>query len=383
MRGNITRRGKTSWRLKFDVPSTDGRRTTHYETVRGTKGKAQQRLAELLSSIGKGTYVAPNNLVVTAHVRARIDVWHEAGDIGDATRARYDVLLKKQITPHIGGVALQRLGTADIEKWHATLRTNGLSPRTAKHAHALLSKALGDAVRHGLLARNVCGRDGQRSPKIPTKEMQILTADQVGDVVGQLRGHPLFAKAMVALFCGLRAGEVLALGWRHIDLDGKVLHVRQSVEEIAGLPLAIKVPKTAAGIRKLTMPDIVVEALRDHRRQQLELRMAMGLGKLPEDALVFAAIDGGPSRRTALSIAWGESVDALGLPDVVFHSLRHTHASQLIAAKVDVVTISKRMGHANPAITLKVYAHLFEQTDSAAAEAINAALGATSVPKNG
>lgn len=383
MKGNISKRGKASWRLKFDVPTADGTRNTHYETVRGTKSKAQLRLAELLASIGKGTYVAPNHLTIAEYVRARIDVWHAAGDIGDATRERYDVLLKKQIAPHVGGLTLQRLSTIDVETWHSTLRASGLSPRTARHAHSLLSKALGDAVRHGLLVRNVCGRDGQRAPRVPGKEMEILTADQVGDVVDKLRTHPLYAKAMLALFCGLRAGEVLALSWRHVDLDGKVLQVKESVEEIAGQPLAIKRPKTVAGIRKITMPDIVVDALRDHRRQQLELRMAMGLGKPAEDALVFPAWDGGPTRRTALSIAWRDGVKALGLPNVVFHSLRHTHASQLIAAKVDVVTISKRLGHANPAITLKVYAHLFEQTDSVAADAINAALGANSVPKNG
>jgi integrase len=202
--------------------------------------------------------------------------------------------------------------------------------------------------------------------------------------VEKLRAHPLFAKALLALFCGLRAGEVLALRWRSIDLDERVLHVRESVEEVAGQPLPIKPPKTAAGVCQLTMPDIVVDALRDHRRQQLELRKAMGLGKMPDDALAFPSpLDGGPSRRTSLSIAWRETVEALGLPTVTFHELGHTHASQLIPAKVDVVTISKRLGHANPAIALKVYGHLFENDDSAAADAINVALGANSVPQTG
>jgi integrase len=378
MKGTIVKRGRSSWRLKFDLPpGPDGRRRTQFVTVRGGKKDAQAKLAELVASVGKGTFVAQSSLTVADHVRGRIDVWHAAGDIGDATRERYNVLLKKQIAPHIGGVAMQRLGTADVERWHGTLRSAGLSPRTISHAHKLVTKALGDAVRHGLLTRNVCGRDGQRAPRVPGKEMQILTADQIGGVVDKLRGHPLFAKAMLALFCGLRAGEVLALRWKTSDLDGKVLYVRESVEEVAGEPLTIKRPKTAAGVRKVSMPEIVVDALREHRRQQLELRMAMGLGKLPEDALVFAGLDGG------LSIEWGEAVEALGLPDVTYHALRHSHASQLIAAKVDVVTVSKRLGHANPAITLKVYAHLFEQNDGAAADAINLALGASSVPKTG
>lgn len=382
MNGNITQRGKRSWRLKFDTNGQDGQRNTQYVTVRGTKKDAQQKLAELLAAVGKGAFVEPTKLTIADHVATRIKVWHEAGDIGDATHERYGVLLRKQITPHIGILALQRLGTADVEAWHSKMRASGLAPRTCRHAHNLLAKALADAVRHGLLTKNVCGRDGQRAPKVSAKEMQILKADQIGDVVEKLRGLPIFPKALLALFCGLRAGEVLALRWRNIDLDGKVLHVKESVEEVAGQPLVIKRPKTGAGIRKMIVPEIVIDALREHRRQQLELRVAMGLGKMPDDALVFPALDGGPSRRTSLSIAWGKTVEALGMPDVVYHSLRHTHASQLIAAKIDVVTVSKRLGHANPAITLKVYAHLFDQNDSAAADAINAALGANSVPKS-
>ena len=127
----------------------------------------------------------------------------------------------------------------------------------------------------------------------------------------------------------------------------------------------------------------MVDALRDHRRQQLELRMAMGLGRPADDALVFPALDGGLTRRTGLSIRWAKTVAALGLPRVTFHQLRHSHASMLIAAKLDRRHHLRPDGHANPSITLKIYAHLFAKNDSAAADAINAALGANPVPKSG
>lgn len=382
MRGSITKRGKNSWRIKFDVPpGPDGKRRSRFVTVRGSKKDAQQKLAELLASVGRGTFVDASKLAVAEHVRARIDVWHSSGKIGAATRERYGTFLKKQIAPHIGSLALQRLGTGDLEVWHAKLRTSGLAARTVRHAHVLLAKALSDAVRHGLLVRNVAGRDGEGAPAVPAKEMKILKKDMIGDVVAALRGTDIFPQAALALFCGLRAGEVLALRWLVIDLDRRVLHVRESVEEVAGQPLTTKRPKTDAGIRHVTMPDIVVDALRDHRRQQLEQRVLLGQGRPPDDALAFPGMDGELSRRTALSIRWGETAAALGIPDITFHALRHSHASQLINAKVDVATISARLGHANPAITLKTYAHMFEQTDAAAADAINLALGASSVPK--
>jgi integrase len=382
MKGSIQKRGKASWRLKFDLPlGPDGKRRTQFVTVRGGKKIAQAKLAELLASVGKGAFVEPSRLTVAEHVGGRIAVWHAAGTIGNATRERYNTLLKRQVTPHIGDVILQKLSTKDVEAWHGKLRTTGLAPRTVRHAHRLLAKALRDGVRHGLVSRSVAGRDGQQAPTVVAEKPEIIRADQIGDVVAKLRGSDIFPHAMLALFGGLRAGEVLALKWSSVDFDGKLLVVKESVEEIAGQPLAIKAPKTEAGVRKVSMPDVVVDALRDHRRKQLEARLAMGLGRPANDVLVFPALDGGLTRRTALSIGWAKTVAALGLPRVTYHQLRHSHASMLIAAKLDLATIADRMGHANPSVTLKIYAHMFEKNDAAAADAINAALGASSVPK--
>jgi integrase len=99
--------------------------------------------------------------------------------------------------------------------------------------------------------------------------------------------------------------------------------------------------------------------LREYRKAQLEFRMKLGAGKLYD---------------TTLSAAWSDFAARIGLPEVTFHARRHTHASQLIDAGVDIVTISKRLGHAKPDITLRIYAHLFRKDDGKAAAAINAAL---------
>jgi integrase len=108
--------------------------------------------------------------------------------------------------------------------------------------------------------------------------------------------------------------------------------------------------------------------------------MSLGLGKLPDDAPVFAKIDGCPQSPDALSAEWRDEADRIGFVGVPLHALRHTHASQLIDAGVDIVTVSKRLGHASPAITLKIYAHLFRKDDGKAAAAINAALSGGTRP---
>jgi integrase len=168
-------------------------------------------------------------------------------------------------------------------------------------------------------------------------------------------------------------GEVLALRWSRVDLDKAVIQVREALENTKAHGIRFKSPKSKAGRRDITLPDILIEALRDYRKEQLELRMKLGAGKLADDALLFGDIRGNPPSRNAFSAAWSDFAARIGLPEVTFHALRHTHASQLIDAGVDIVTISKRLGHAKPDITLRIYAHLFRKDDGKAA-AINAAL---------
>jgi integrase len=369
MKGNITRRGKNSWRIKFDIEGTPGVRETRFVTVRGTKREAQIEAAKLIAAASKGEYVEPSKVTVAEFVRGRVDVWEAAGDITARTAKRYRQLVENQIVPHLGAKMLQKLTRLDVEGWHTALRTGGLAARTIGHAHRVLGKALRDAERDDLVTRNVCKL--QTAPRVSEREMAIVR--DVPGFVAKLQGHRLCVPAMVALLGGLRLGEVLALRWSRIDLDGKRLLVREALEPAKG-GVRFKQPKTKAGRRDISLPDILVEALRNYRREQLEIRVALGLGRLPDDALLFAQIDGGPHNPSNVSSDWGTLAARIGMPEITFHGLRHTHASQLIASGVDIVTISRRLGHAKPSVTLAIYAHLFHTDDSKAAAAINAAL---------
>jgi integrase len=128
--------------------------------------------------------------------------------------------------------------------------------------------------------------------------------------------------ATVSLFTGMRLGEVLALRWSRVDLDKKVIQVREALEETDAHGIRFKAPKSKAGRRDITLPDILVNALREHRKAQLELRMRLGIGRLPDDALLFADLEGAPLSRNAISAAWGDLAANIGLPEVTFHALR-------------------------------------------------------------
>lgn len=374
MKGNITQRGKNSWRLKFDIGRDEktGRRKTQFHTFRGTKRQAQVKLAELIASVAQAKYVEPHRLTVAEWVRGRVDHWEASGDISARTAERYRELLENQIAPHIGTKFLQKLRTLDIEEWHTTLRNGGradgkggLAPRTIGHAHRVLGKALRDATKNELVIKNVVAAES--APKVDDEEMIIV--QDIAAFIEAIRGHRLYILAMISLFTGMRIGEVLALRWRRVDLERKVIEVREAIEETKAHGIRLKPPKTKAGRRDITLPDVLVEALRGFRKEALELRVKLGAGKLPDEALLFAGVNGALPSQKRYSKAWSDFQPSMG-----FHNLRHTHASQLIDAGVDIVTISKRLGHAKPDITLRIYAHLFRKDDSKAAAAINAVL---------
>jgi integrase len=199
-------------------------------------------------------------------------------------------------------------------------------------------------------------------------------APEITQLLAGLSGNRLLPIAALAIGSGLRRGELCALRWGDVDLDAGRLRVSGSMEQTrAGLRL--KEPKTRRGRRGILLPEFAVAALRDHLRRLLERRLVLGLGRPGPADWVFTLEDGSPCPPDYLNRLWKRALAARKLPRIGLHGLRHSHASALIAAGVDPLTISRRLGHGTPAFTLATYGHLFEDTDAVAARAINSALG--------
>jgi integrase len=331
----------------------DSKRRTRHVTFRGTRQEAQKELTRLLAEADVGQL--PD--AARATVAERISAWMAgAHNLAPRTRERYAELAANQVLPHLGTVPLNKLKSDTIRAWHARLLEDGLSPRTILHAHRVLCKAL-----VGTQARAALNVD---LPLIEEEEVEILEPAEVMRVLDLLKDHWLLPIVSLALATGMRRGELLGLQWGDVNLDAATLRVERSVEETkAGMRL--KPPKTRRSKRNLMLPSEAVAVLRAHKVQQLELRLALGLGKIESPTLVFSTIDGGLMRPRNLTKAWSRLV-----PDKKFHSLRHTHASMLISKGVDILTISRRLGHSKAAITLDVYGHLMQGADKAAADAI-------------
>jgi integrase len=362
-RGNIRKRGRNSWQIKFDVP-VGGQRRTKFVTVQGTRQDAQRELAKLLTAADAGLLVDPSNMTVEQYLRQWLD---GATAQSPKTLERYAELAARQIVPHLGDVKIQKLTVEQIRSWHRALLDTGLSARTVGHAHRLLRLVLGHAVRAGTLPRNVAAIE--RPPAVEADEVEIMPPEQLPAILSQLQGSTIYPIVSLALATGMRRGELLALRWSDIDLNKGTLRVERSVEETkAGL--RVKPPKTKRAKRNLTLHGAAVAMLHAHRKQQLELRMRLGQGRPDDDAWVFSNIEGGLISPHSVSRSWRRFLIDHKLPRVSFHALRHTHASVLIADGVPIPTVSRRLGHSKSSITLDVYTHLLPGADQQAADAI-------------
>ena len=379
--GHLRERGANSWEIKFELPRPPGApRRTQRQTVHGTRKDAQRALRAALAQLDTGTWEPPSRLTLAVWLASWIV---EAGGLSPKTRERYAGLIRWQITPHLGAIRLQQLRPVEIAGWHALLLARGgaaggrLAPRTVGHCHRVLRVALQRAVELEVLPRNVAA--AIHPPSVPERELAILDREAMTALLSRLasdeRARRIYPIAALAVASGLRRGELLALAWRHIEIAAGIVTVERSLEETAGRTLRFKPPKTAKGRRKLTIPRHTVEILLQHRRWVNEWRLVMGEGGAGPDDLLFAAPDGTPPSPDNLSRDWRRLLRALGLPPIGFHALRHTHASLLIHAGLDVMAISRRLGHANAAFTLRAYGHLFAPGDAAAAAAVDRALG--------
>ena len=375
--GHIRRRGESSWELKFDAggdPLT-GKRKTRYHSFKGTKRDAKIELARLVTQHESGQSVDPSKTTVAEFLK-RWDDWAGA-HLSPKTLERHRIAIRHHIVPHIGALSIQKLRPMHLIELYRKLGQSGgrdgrpLAPGSITYVHGLLHRALGHAMAWDVTNQNVAA--AVSPPRASDTEIAILTEAQIGTVLRHLNGRTLRPIVSFLLGTGCRRGEVLALRWQDVDFEKATVRIERAVEQTkAGL--RVKAPKTKAGKRTIAISPWLVAELRAHHTRQQELRLKLGMGRASGVDLVFARWDGGMRAPHWLTKNFTQVMATLDI-DCRLHGLRHTHVSQLIAAGLDVLTISRRIGHASPAITLNVYGHLFSNTDAKAAEIIEAAFG--------
>jgi integrase len=239
-----------------------------------------------------------------------------------------------------------------------------------RYCHTIVRRVLQDAAHQGLVSRNVATLTNPPSANAAKESAErarhTWNPAQLAAFLQHVREHRLVAAFVLLATTGARRGEILGLRWSDVNLAASRLTIRQTVV-VVGRELQFGTPKTRAGRRTIALDQTSVLALREHRKQQLEERLALGIG---QSELVFCREDGRPLYPSTFSNTFVELVAASGLPKIRLHDLRHTWASLALAAGVPAKNVSERLGHSGIAITLDIYTHTTPDQDEQAAQAV-------------
>jgi integrase len=272
MNAAILKRGRR-YAVRLDLGrGPDGRRIYKYHSGYLTKKAAQQARTELLGALDRHSYVAPDKTSVAEYLHGQ---WLPATKtrVRPGTWVEYRRKADTHLIPALGQVPLQQLTTAMLNAHYQQLLTSGAGARTVQYVHATIRKALNDAVRWGLLARNPAQH--ATPPKPRRAELRTWTAGELRRFLDSVRDHRLYAAWRLAALTGMRRGEVLGLRWADLELDGGCLAVRQTLIVVDNHP-QLSQPKTARGARRVALDPGTVAALRGHRRLQATERLAVG-----------------------------------------------------------------------------------------------------------
>jgi integrase len=383
MRGHVRKRGR-KWSIVYDEGRDEnGRRIQRWRGGFATKKEAEDELAKVLESINTGSYVEPSKLKAGDYL---LEWVASLGDVRPSTRASYEQNLTKHVKPGIGHLPLQRLTALHLDGLYRSLLqpekkpgeklAKPLSPRTVQYVHVIVHRALKDAVRKNLLLRNVA--DAASPPKPQRQEIRRWAAAELGRFLNAVEDDRLYAAWRMLAMTGMRRGEALGLRWSDVDLAAGTISIRQTL--IApGYKLALSTPKTAKGRRKVAIDTATVEAMRAHRKAQLEERLAFG----PDypvtletfGDLVFREADGQPVNPVAFGKRFERTVANLDVPRIPLHGLRHTWATLALSQNVHPKIVSERLGHSTIAITLDTYSDVLPGLQEEAAATVAALVG--------
>jgi integrase len=370
--GSIFERGDGRWCAVLNLGWEGGKRRRKY-VYGATAEEVNAGLLKLRSDHAAGLPVA----VERQSLEQFLTDWLENSvrpSVRPLTHEIYRNHVKLYLAPLLGHHRLAKLAPQHVRAFIKRKLADGLSPRTIRLSLVVLGRALGQALRDGLIARNVVKLVDL--PRVQRFEGKTLSPEQAKSLLGAAKGERLEALYTVALSLGLRMGEALGLRWEDIDLDRRTLTVNRILERIGrghGSTLQLVEPKTSRSRRTVNLPDAAGRALKAHRVRQLEERLAAGSAWC-DHGLAFPTMKGTPYEPRELHVKFKLLLDKAGLPDIRFHDLRHSAASLMLAQGIPLRSIQEILGHGSIAMTANLYAHVGEQLKRQAADAMDAVL---------
>jgi integrase len=363
--GSITKRKDGRWMARYTGYTANGPKRRH---IYGrTRQEVAAKLAKAMSERDGGIELDPSSVTVNEYLQRWLND-SVKGSVRPITFESYERLVRVHMVPALGRIKLKALSPAHLQGFYRDRLDAGLSPCTVQRLHAVIHRALKQALRWGLVPRNVS--EAVDPPKAQRKEIRPLTPEQVRTLLKTAEGDRLEALYVLAITTGLRQGELFGLGWEDVDLAAGRLSVRRTLTTPKG-GRRLGPPKRSKSRRNVKLTARAVEALTAHRERQVEEREK--LGELWQDhGFVFTTLVGMPlNRHNFFRRCFKPMLKKAGLPHTVrFHDLRHTCATLLLSKNVNPKIVQELLGHANISQTMDTYSHVLPDMQERAAPAM-------------
>ena len=350
--GGITRHKKSGLymaRYTVQTPTGPKRKTLYGKTRR----EVDEKLTRAKADRDGGLVFDTENLKVGQYLtRWLTDSVQDT--VTHTTYESYERLVRIHLVPTLGRIKLKDLTPTHVRGLYRKKLDSGLSATSVQRVHALLHKALKQAINDGLIPRNVT--EAVTAPRQIRKEIQALPPEQARAFLQAAKSDRLEALYLLALHTGLRQGELLGLKWVDVDLDQGTLQVRRILSAAKGGPL-FTTPKSNKG-RSVRLTPQAVQALRDHRKRQIEEQLKQA-GHWHDTGLVFTSTVGTPlNRHNVFGRSFKPLLRRAGLPDIPFHALRHSFATLMLSGREHPKVVQEMLGHSRINTTLDFYSHV-------------------------
>jgi integrase len=367
MAGQIIKKGDKKWLVRiFMGRDGNGKRQYFNKLIHGNKKDASDYLSRTITEISQGTFVAPSKTTLDEY----LDGWLKNSAKQKLTERTYThqvFCLNRYVRPKLGAKKISALQPLELQELYTEMRERGLGPRTIQIVHNILNRAFNQAVKWRVMASNPAPLADR--PKQERREMQALSPEQAARFLDAAKGDRYYLYFALALDTGSRPSELLALQWKDIDFEQGRITIQRSLEyPDYSNEFRFVEPKTPRSRRSITISKVNLNYLREHRRQQAEVRLKAGSGWQAYN-LVFCTREGKPLQaRNILRRHLRPILKRAELPVLNLYSLRHSCATLLLSAGVNPKIVSERLGHASIVLTLDTYRHVLPDMQQAAAD---------------
>ena len=355
--GSITKRKDGRWQGAVTVGrNSDGSQKRQYVYGK-TRYEVAQKVNELVHSLNTGDFIDKSkNPTVADWLPYWLDTYKK-NNIKPKTFDQYEGVVRYHIIPQFGDVRLIDLKEDMLQKFYNKLSEDGLSARTIHIINTVLHASLKKAMKLGLVRNNVT--EDISLPKKAPKERRVLTRKEQEMLLDELKKDDLGAMYIVALFTGMRRGEVLALTWEDIDFDSVTIRINKTLSRVKThdgtekkTKLAISEPKTEKSKRTIPIVDSLIPLLEKQKKR------ANNNNKFN---LVFPSESGGYIDPGNYNRHFYKIIERTGIPRANPHALRHSFATRALETGIDIKVLQEVLGHNSIDITMDIYAHVLTE----------------------